>query len=104
MYVEGSHLNMQGLVTVVHLLYPIARLLEMDSSNILKFYHIQDTARCILEGTAGLVVVDDRDSNCFPTPLDVSFPRSTAFTNVSCYIKKARSIFPVCTCHLKYFE
>lgn len=32
----------------------------------------EDTARRILEGTAGLVVVDDRDSNCFPTPLDVS--------------------------------
>ncbi|KAG6478073.1 hypothetical protein ZIOFF_061505 [Zingiber officinale] len=32
----------------------------------------EDTARRILEGATGLVVVDDRDSNRFPTPLDVS--------------------------------
>ncbi|XP_042438789.1 aspartate-semialdehyde dehydrogenase-like [Zingiber officinale] len=32
----------------------------------------EDTARHILEGATGLVVVDDRDSNRFPTPLDVS--------------------------------
>ncbi|WOL02573.1 hypothetical protein Cni_G11292 [Canna indica] len=32
----------------------------------------EDTARQILEGAAGVVVIDDRDSNHFPTPLDVS--------------------------------
>ncbi|CAL9054747.1 unnamed protein product [Musa banksii] len=32
----------------------------------------EDTARRILEGAAGVVVVDDRESNHFPTPLDVS--------------------------------
>lgn len=63
-----------------------------SSSNILKFYCIQDTARRILEGAAGLVVVDDRHSNRFPTPLDVSFPLSTSFTNVSWYIKASNYI------------
>ncbi|CAL9762782.1 unnamed protein product [Musa acuminata subsp. burmannicoides] len=32
----------------------------------------EDTARRILEGAAGVVVVDDCESNHFPTPLDVS--------------------------------
>ncbi|KAJ8479289.1 hypothetical protein OPV22_023016 [Ensete ventricosum] len=32
----------------------------------------EDTARRILEGTAGVSVIDDRESNHFPTPLDVS--------------------------------
>lgn len=32
----------------------------------------EDTAREILKSAAGVVVVDDRASNCFPTPLEVS--------------------------------
>ncbi|URE47079.1 aspartate-semialdehyde dehydrogenase [Musa troglodytarum] len=32
----------------------------------------EDTARRILEGAAGVTVIDDRESNHFPTPLDVS--------------------------------
>ncbi|URE47078.1 aspartate-semialdehyde dehydrogenase [Musa troglodytarum] len=32
----------------------------------------EDTARRILEGAAGVTVIDDRESNHFPTPLDVT--------------------------------
>ncbi|RWV91830.1 hypothetical protein GW17_00045850 [Ensete ventricosum] len=42
----------------------------------------EDTARRILEGTAGVSVIDDRESNHFPTPLDVSFSL-ISFANVS---------------------
>ncbi|KAG6480073.1 hypothetical protein ZIOFF_063551 [Zingiber officinale] len=45
-----------------------------------------DTTRYILEGAAGLVVVDNRDSNHFPTPLDVSFSLSAAITNIGAHM------------------
>lgn len=33
---------------------------------------VQDTARDILKNAPGVVVIDDRASNNFPTPLEVS--------------------------------
>lgn len=35
-------------------------------------YFPQDTARDILKNAPGVVVIDDRESNRFPTPLEVS--------------------------------
>lgn len=34
--------------------------------------HLQDTAKDILKNAPGVVVIDDRASNKFPTPLEVS--------------------------------
>lgn len=42
----------------------------------------QGTARRILEEASGVVVIDDRDSNQFPTPLDVSFSLLTSLTTI----------------------
>ena len=40
--------------------------------NILVFFIFQDTAREILKNAPGVVIIDDRASNNFPTPLEVS--------------------------------
>lgn len=37
-----------------------------------KFFIDQDTARDILKTASGVIVIDDRISNHFPTPLEVS--------------------------------
>ncbi|KAF8407611.1 hypothetical protein HHK36_006744 [Tetracentron sinense] len=39
---------------------------------LLSSYHFRETARDILKRAAGVVVIDDRASNLFPTPLEVS--------------------------------
>lgn len=52
----------------------------MQPNSSFKFYlflfklvlFVQDTAREILKKAPGVVVIDDRESNNFPTPLEVS--------------------------------
>jgi aspartate-semialdehyde dehydrogenase len=46
--------------------------LEGSTLNSLSFLVVQDTARDILKKAPGVVVIDDRSSNHFPTPLEVS--------------------------------
>lgn len=38
----------------------------------LNLFNVQDTARDILKKAPGVVVIDDRTANNFPTPLEVS--------------------------------
>lgn len=46
--------------------------LEGSTLNSLSFFVVQDTAKHILKNAPGVVVIDDRASNRFPTPLEVS--------------------------------
>lgn len=46
--------------------------LEGPTLNSSSFPVVQDTARNILKNAPGIVVIDDRASNLFPTPLEVS--------------------------------
>ncbi|RZR94727.1 hypothetical protein BHM03_00023485, partial [Ensete ventricosum] len=67
------------VISSLHIILDVALHCEVIIKVILDLYKSEsnvtyrDTARRILEGTAGVSVIDDRESNHFPTPLDVSF-------------------------------
>lgn len=47
-------------------------VLLVIGSDMINLLYFQDTARDILKKAPGVVVIDDRASNHFPTPLEVS--------------------------------
>lgn len=47
-------------------------VLLVIGSDMINLLYFQDTARDILKIAPGVVVIDDRASNHFPTPLEVS--------------------------------
>lgn len=47
-------------------------VLLVIGSDMINLLYFQDTARDILKNAPGVVVIDDRASNHFPTPLEVS--------------------------------
>ncbi|XP_054775787.1 uncharacterized protein LOC129284356 isoform X3 [Prosopis cineraria] len=49
-----------------------------------KIFKQQDTARDILKNAAGVAVIDDRESNHFPTPLEVSSKDDVAVGRIRC--------------------
>ena len=54
----------------------------------LSFFVVQDTARDILKNAPGVVVIDDRASNCFPTPLGVSNKDDVAVGRIRCDVSQ----------------